>query len=393
MALAAIIPALTRAAGASAAAVGGRAAVTETAAAADSGMLGNALGGGAFGQNVESMAGQMVGQKVLGGLSNPGAGIRSRLAAVENATRSPNSLGVTGIDAWFPAFGHTILVAVEGGPGADINRIWKLAVAAAFGRFRQRISTFAGATVDCVWDITDKAVAIRISYASNGLVPHIAGAIAEGKRALNVIQEGPSAETVGGTWADFLQTWPQIFAGAKFNGQVLGGKAVPRQAANAVGDPNPAVLNIGIPLDREAIEDFAIGNPAFMPDDGRVITTAYKTDPHVQPPRPPDDANLLALVSNALTSPCYLPAGPPETMQVTSQSGPRGYYIYPPGSDPGRRTVMSRITFFLKRDFDRVLAAALGRGVPRTKSLDGYPVVTKAVPNVIDETPVNSHQR
>jgi hypothetical protein len=329
----------------------------------------------------------------LGGLSNPGAGIRSRLGAVENITRSPHALGSMGIDAWFPAFSHTILVAVEGGPAADINRVWKLAVSAAFGRFRQRISTFAGAAVECTWDITDKAVAIRISYGSNGLVPHVAGHIGGGKRALNVIQDGPTSETVGGTWADFLQTWPQIFAREKPAVQVIGGKHVPRQAANAAGDPNPGDLNIGIPVDREAIEDFAIGNPAFMPDDGRIITTSLKTNPHVQPPRPPNDADLVALVSNALTTPCYLPAGPPPTQQVTSRAGPHGYYVYPPGSDPGRRVVMNRLAFFLKRDFDALLLAALGRPAPRVTTLDGYPVVAKVTPNVIGVTPINSHEQ
>lgn len=64
-----------------------------------------------------------------------------------------------------------------------------------------------------------------------------------------------------------------------------------------------------------------------LPDDGRVITTADKSNPRVQPPTPPVDGNtaytFLSLVAQALHCPCFLPTTPPCTGTLRGTIGER----------------------------------------------------------------------
>lgn len=83
----------------------------------------------------------------------------------------------------------------------------------------------------------------------------------------------------------------------------------------------------------------AIGGCVALPDDGRVITTAHKTDPLVQCPVPSVDGvarshSLAMTVRAALQSPCYLPPRPP--CGYTKHAGSNGgVYLnnYTPGDN------------------------------------------------------------
>jgi hypothetical protein len=350
-----MLPAIAAVAARLGASAGGRAAV----GAAESGLAGEA----------ESAAVQQIGAQLGSSVGQAPANLRAKMGALERMTESPSGMGTTAIDAWFPSFGHTIYVAVSGGPQGRIKDIWQLAVATAFGRFRNRIATWAGAAVDCVWDITDKSVAIRISYGSNGLVPFILGQGGiGGTDAVNLIQKGPTEETIGGTWADFIRTFPQLYDQAINTnaGRIVGGRIMPRITGVQPVSPTPPYnVRTG------NIESVVNTDPGILPDDGRLITTAYKKDPHVQPPRPPFDATLVAVVSQALGTPCYLPCPPPPTLQVDV---PLGYRFYMPGQ-PGVLRLVDGVVTLIPNNADQLRAEAESRRIsPENLSNDGYPV-------------------
>jgi hypothetical protein len=335
--------------------------------------LGNFLGkaGQRIGPELEQaavqQAGAQIGASIGSKVTNAPHQLRERLASAESFATSPSSFGSTPLDNWFPEFRHSIFVAVSGGPQARLKDIWHLAVATAFGRFRQRIATFNGASVDCIWDVTDKSVGIRITYGSNGLIAAALGHIGiNGESAVEVIQRGPSSETIGAGWAGFLQTIPQLLnrGGAA---KAIGGRITPNTTGSLEEPTTPGNYKREGALERVGVE-----GPGILQDDGRLITTALKINPDVQPPRPPADFNLVALLSNSLTDPCYLPCKPPDAgFQVEE---PQSYYFYEPGThnEIGREFIEQAeqlVTEFLD------LFPELG--------VDGVPIATNATAPVV----------
>lgn len=77
------------------------------------------------------------------------------------------------IDANLPSFTHSIRVGVVGGPAADMRRVWYLACATAFGRFRRRVDGVAEYNIEGVWDITGKAAAVDIAYSLSGTLGNV----------------------------------------------------------------------------------------------------------------------------------------------------------------------------------------------------------------------------
>lgn len=138
-----------------------------------------------------------------------------------------------------PSFTHAITVRCIGGPDADIRRVWYLALAACFGRYRDGVR-FAGgsATLQGLWDVTGKACQVELVYSPAAVVEAVAqqqdaaigtilspipgaglvvGALISTARsrivtakvdprrdALSFIHRGPSQLTIGGSWPSFL---------------------------------------------------------------------------------------------------------------------------------------------------------------------------------------------
>lgn len=118
-----------------------------------------------------------------------------------------------------------------------------------------------------------------------------------------------------------------------------------------------------------------------LPDAGRVITTGEKRHPLVQPPKPPLDgatrSSLVALVSQALSSPCYLPAPVP--------CNPRNpLFTSGLAAAPG---VLGQLTGLVYEQFVQGASGATNQGegaVPPTApvGVDGYAPIPTNVPNV-----------
>lgn len=142
-----------------------------------------------------------------------------------------------------PSFIHAINVSVIGGPQADLRRVWFLACAAAFGRYRNRVKGVGQANLDAVWDVTGKSVSVSIAYINSGFSNVLANVFRSGATPLiggpalllgvvnilgggfttgpgrtavagtgrtqlsatQFIQVGPDQVTVGGGWPDFMQ--------------------------------------------------------------------------------------------------------------------------------------------------------------------------------------------
>ena len=86
------------------------------------------------------------------------------------------------VNANAPTFTHSITVSCQGGPLADLRRVYYLALAAAFGRWSNGVAgELKGSTTSMVAhiDVTGKAVAVNISYTT--LAADMA--LAAGKRA------------------------------------------------------------------------------------------------------------------------------------------------------------------------------------------------------------------
>jgi hypothetical protein len=127
----------------------------------------------------------------------------------------------------FPTFTHVIVVSVVGGPQADMRRVWYLACAAAFGRYRYRVGQLGPATVNATWDITGKAVQIEIEYTINATVEaakRVGESVGMGlfTSGLRYMQQGPTQVTIGGGWPAFLLTTQQNTTPSQV-GQVLTG--------------------------------------------------------------------------------------------------------------------------------------------------------------------------
>jgi hypothetical protein len=268
--------------------------------------------------------------------------------------------GLAWIDSWFPGFHYSVFVGVKGGPDATLKRIWQLALAIAFGRLRNAVTSFNGVSVDATWDITGKAVGVRISYSGNGLVAHVLGKLnPDGRQSgYQFLQSGPLEETVGGNWPDFLLTSAQLAAAPKQGVQLIGGGLIPQNIAVLnpdLGGPQGNFGRLDNNIEREGVDVFPV-----LPDDGRLITTRAKLDANAQNPKPPvSNAMLVALVSNALAEPCYLPPGPPAGHQL---SNPIPRRVYSPGTDLKSSDILIRL--------DGLVKAMLNIVVPNT---DGYP--------------------
>lgn len=333
------------------------------------------LGGEAL-ETAKDTAVQQAGAQLGAQVGNAPFALLHKLGSIEKFVQSPNSFGGTPIDGWFPAFSHTIFVGVQGGPDASLKRIWQLAVSAAFGRLRQRIATFAGVQVECIWDVTEKAVGMRISYGSNGLIPVIlAGLGINGESAVEIIQRGPSSETVGGNWAGFLKTYGQLLGKGGDNKGAMGGRMTPVNTAQndeaGIIISRPNTYRSGTLRRDNAFEP----DNSKLPDDGRIITTSAYADPNVQPPRPTDYSNIIGIVSNALTAPCYLPCKPKPGLQVENPTGVRVY-------SAGNTDLQDRYEVVTQAEN----WASATNSVPLPLGVDGTPRPTKdTVPEVPDE--------
>lgn len=256
-----------------------------------------------------------------------------------------------------PSFEHSISVSVVGGPKAKLERIWALALSTAFGRYRQAGQYgIQAASLRGTWDITGKAVKVDLQYANSGVlgllselgpmafdklrgVPGsgyvIDTATSRTRSTADFLLTGPTQETVGGStvaWIEANPVYAAALAAGAINARIgyLGGQAIEGLVPGV--SIVAGIAGINIPKTLAIIKGLAgatyAGSVASaanaiaraqnpLPDTGRVITTAIKDNPDVQPPAPSGDdlsrtAPFLGLVANALTDPCYLPASPPQ---------------------------------------------------------------------------------
>lgn len=262
------------------------------------------------------------------------------------------------IESQLPTFTHTIAVSVIGGPKSDMRRIWQLCLSTAFGRYRQagRTGLQAG-QLDATWDITGKSCQVIISYVNSGIEGALAGAGIGLKTALannplgtagavaipgglgvgvvaganvatvgDFLYQGPTQETVGGDTLSWLNV-DGVLANAAVTGGIGGaagavvGGILTRSITGVKKGAELGVITGAVLGAATGAIVASIQNRPALPDSNRVITTANKVNPNVQPPKPSGDGvsrtfPYLALVANALNSPCYLPASPPKGAQL-----------------------------------------------------------------------------
>lgn len=235
------------------------------------------------------------------------------------------------VESNLPYFAHSISVSVVGGPKADLQRIWALCLSTAFGRYRQAgLQGFQSADLDAVWDVTGKACQVQMSYVNSGFIGVALNVAAKGTSALGIgartstgdfLVNGPTQETVGGKAAAWINA--DLILGAVSAGGAAGYVAGAFIGGRFLGD---ARLGGAVGAAGGAIQAYAAAKATALasgydaerqlPDSGRIITTANKVNPNLQPPKPPGDNfsrtfPYVALVANALSNPGYLPAAPP----------------------------------------------------------------------------------
>lgn len=326
----------------------------------------------------------------------------------------------TTLDDQLPTFQHTIAVSVVGGPKAKLERIWALALSTAFGRYRQAgVTGVQSAELEGTWDITGKSVQVVLTYANSGMIglgssvlrqlanqpaatAALGGAAAVGaglslggRATSEFIISGPTQETVGGNTLAWLEAENVLAAAATgailgaTGGYIIGGilsKLSVAAAAFGAAINLPRTLSTlgAVSLGAQGAATVSAGNALRrslypLPDTGRIITTAEKFDPNLQPPAPSGDGlsrtfPFIALVSNALTEPCYLPGSPP-------QKAPRKKY-------PKFLSVTDISTATtINRKIQSVGAApanlkAYGDGTSEKWPDDGYP---EAIPQKIED--------
>lgn len=284
---------------------------------------------------------------------------------------------------YLPRFQHTIAVTVLGGPRATLKSIWQLALATVFGRYRQ--SALVGSqtgSIECTWDITEKSVAVKLFYENNGLVelvqrgPNVSSGKRRGTGGIGqFLATGPSGETVGGPFVSWLDGSPVSYAApvSTAPSRVIGGVKIEEAGTSGI-------------VNEVSAKALKLHYGFVLPDDGRVITTEFKDSLDVQPPRPEYDhisrtLPYIALVSNALTSPGFLPASPPTNKQKEKRSPKR---IYTPGNAPG--TELQNKKFIVPELFPQETSFE-GQLERKFTSLDGYPILQKEdeVPDVKGE--------
>lgn len=170
----------------------------------------------------------------------PGDHGASRLFAVDLATGMMGKLYAK-VSGLMPAFSHAISVSIRGGPEADLRRIWYLCLAAAFGRYRNRVLGVQQVHLDATWDITGKACSVTIGYVNNGFIDRLSEFTSESKvfpiegSALGFLQRGPDQVTIGGNWPDFALTLTQqsfsVFGVRVRGGALAAGRAFVGTAA------------------------------------------------------------------------------------------------------------------------------------------------------------------
>lgn len=246
-------------------------------------------------------------------------------------------------NAQLPSFTHIIEVSVTGGPKAKLERIWLLALSTAFGRYRQAGQEgIQGASLEGWWDITGKAVKVRLSYMNSGVIEVVQGAYQSTgtplpfgiggnirKRTSSFIYNGPTQETIGGNRVSWVEAQDVVAAGV-FSGVssyvFLGGLKIPL-ASDSTNQTARIGLSAAAALSAVMLQSTVEAKNRSdypFPDAGRLITTATKTNVDIQPPTPSGDgisrtSPFIALVSNALTDPGYLPASPPQSIRRKKQ--------------------------------------------------------------------------
>lgn len=181
-----------------------------------------------------------------------------------------------------------------------------------------------------------------------------------GKDALGRIHRGPEQLTIGGTWPAFLRkSEPGLMAaplwrmdvecpGSAARARIRFTRVVPLTAGAddslrefPVGNGSGATLypyQVSLPADKIGVlarpfADVATNATPTLPDHGRVLTTGEKLDRGVQPPKPALDgqtrSNVLALFSQCLQYPCFLPSSPP---CEDSHAGNAGLSLFTPGT-------------------------------------------------------------
>lgn len=264
------------------------------------------------------------------------------------------------VDSQLPTFQHTISVAVVGGPKADMRRIWLLCLATAFGRYRQaaRVGLQTG-QLQATWDISGKSCAVSISYVNSGVVgvhstlvngatklgqedraagnpanpPGLTDAALASPTVGDFLYAGPTQETVGGdtlAWLNADGVVASTVVGAAqgaAGGSVVGGllNYATGGVTGLLGVTQKTVtvgaVAAGVLAYASAMTAARAKSRPSLPDTNRLITTANKLNPNVQPPAPSGDGlsrtfPWVSLVANALTAPCYQPALPPKSTPV-----------------------------------------------------------------------------
>lgn len=318
------------------------------------------------------------------------------------------------IDQQLPYTMHAISVSVVGGPKADLTRVWHLALATAFGRYRQAgqegVQT---GRLSAVWDITGKAVKVDLITVNSGIVgtalnlrnmvfgggpgdPNQGQARGGERNREDFLLFGATQETVGAdkiAWMQADGTLVAAGAGAAIGnvlGRVIGGRAIGNQTAGRIGAGVGAALSGYIYSGIKQYTESLKAN--VLPDTGRIITTANKLNPNLQPPKPSGDGlsrtfPFISLVSNALTEPCYLPTRPP----IPSSTKPKPVFIST--SKVTNRMTINRVVngyaVNIPVEPDAVAAVAgggvIGALVNQTtlgSRNDGYPSLPKQVDNI-----------
>lgn len=256
------------------------------------------------------------------------------------------------INAVTDDFTHIITVEVKGGPKANVKRIWQLAVSAAFGKYRQGVNGGGDLTISATWDTTGKAVAVQLQYTNKGFTSTAVNLVGAGGQRFSGYEEflraGPSQELIGGDWdlwttfgkvprvqvedgiwKKLIRIWWNTVGPGAVNAMRQGEDPIVNNIINGAGvliaeGPDRRIAAGAGKLEADFLDKLP------LPDDGRVITTSAKQNPHVQPFQPNTDY-LLALVSASLTDPCVLPVSPPTDAMAGQVKFRTGYRVYAAG--------------------------------------------------------------
>jgi hypothetical protein len=237
------------------------------------------------------------------------------------------------VESTLPSWIREIEVQVSGGPGARIERIWQLCVAAAFGKLvegpggEQKTTTqqVTNIQLEGQWDLTDKVVAMRIVASRSGIGESWTPAAT--RDADNPLLRtglpqsyfllGPRQEIVGSLYSPI--TGIKEFKTA--TRKVVGGWPEGRSSA---ATPNQTITDK--PLNE-------------LPDRNRLILGSYKYDELFQNPRPELDelsrGSTVSLVcASLMNQPGYLPVKPPAALIDKGYGHPK-YRFVGPTVDPG----------------------------------------------------------